>query len=217
MKHFGGPRSRRSGGIVAVTLLGGALALSGCSGQDPAGGSASAAPSASQSAGPANPGGNGNNGGNGDSKSPKATPTGTADPDFPIPVADKVKKGDTARFGTGVTATLVSSNVGRVTGKDRGAVAGPAYIVRVRLTNGTDEPISLDTVSVTAVFGPDAVPGSAIPTDPKADPLSGTLAPGKSASGTYVFALPDTPSDKAQVAVGYVGDVPIVVFTDTFR
>ena len=133
----------------------------------------------------------------GDSGStPGAGKAGSREPAFPVPVADTVAAGKTADFGTGVKARLVKAATGKLDGQGPGAVAGPSYIATVEILNNSDQPIVLDTVS-------------------RSKPMTGMLQPGKAAQGTYVFALPDTASDAVQVAVGYVGDVPIVVFTDT--
>ena len=116
-----------------------------------------------------------------------------------------------AEFGTGVTATLDSvvqvSGVGRLPGEK----SGPALAITVRLHDGSDAAIDLDYV-VVDLYSQDGRVGSMLTQDPHSSPLSGALAAGQDATGTYVLLLPDPTSSQANITVSYVGSEPAVAF-----
>jgi hypothetical protein len=70
-----------------------------------------------------------------------------------------------------------------------GEVAGPAFAVRVTVTNGSASPFDLGGLAVNASYGRQETPASPSDADPAA-PLRGRLAPGAQAVGTYVFGAP---------------------------
>lgn len=117
-----------------------------------------------------------------------------------------------AETGDGVTGSLVSVEAIDGSGVGRGNVAGPALRVTVKLTNGTDEAVGLDGVAVELTHGTDAVPASPLE-DPSRSPFSGTLEPGASAEGVYVFRVPADDRSVVSVAVGYRAGAPFMVFT----
>ena len=88
-----------------------------------------------------------------------------------------------------------------------GEVGGNAVITRVRITNGTDEPVSLDGVTVTLVYGANQVAQPLTP-DPYS-PFSGSAEPGEKAEGVYVFRVPKNRSSDVSITVQPVpgGDV----------
>jgi hypothetical protein len=84
--------------------------------------------------------------------------------------------------------------------------------VTVRIVNGTGAPLSLDAVAVDVTYGPGATPASPLD-DPSAAPFTGTAGPGESATGIYVFTVPEDRRDALTVAVGYQAGAPYLVFT----
>jgi cell division septation protein DedD len=112
----------------------------------------------------------------------------------------------------GVRGQVVSLEAIDGTAEGVGNVAGPALRATVRLTNGAAEPVDLDLVSVTLTHGADAVPASPLD-DPSRAPLGGTLEPGESAEGVYVFTVPEGDRDVVSLTVGYGSGVPFLVFT----
>ncbi len=91
-----------------------------------------------------------------------------------------------------------------------GEVAGPAVAVTVEVSNGSAQPIGLDSVTVTLTDS-DGNPGSPLSTDP-AKPLAGVLAPGTQQSGSYVFSVPNDTRDPLAVSVSYSTGTPTVLF-----
>jgi hypothetical protein len=116
---------------------------------------------------------------------------------------------DTARFGTGLDLRL--SDLEPVDGVARGPgeIAGPAVRLTVRLTNHADRPVSLESVVLEVTYGRAQTPAMSL-TGPGGRPFGGTLAPGRSRSARYVFAIPVSARDHVRVAASYTGSVPSV-------
>jgi hypothetical protein len=91
-----------------------------------------------------------------------------------------------------------------------GETDGPAISVVVSVRNDSGESLDLDGYAVTASYGDDtpAVPSAAKPYDP----LSGTLANGRSASGTYVFRVGKTDAEMITIQVSSNTAADIAVF-----
>ncbi len=123
-----------------------------------------------------------------------------------------VPPGATAAAGDGVTASLGTLEAVDASGSGPGNVAGPAVRVDVRLRNGTAAPVSLAGATVTMSYGPDQEPASPVD-DPATSAFSGTLAPGATAVGTYVFTVPAAERSNVTVSVGYRPGAPYRVFT----
>ncbi|MGY1727479.1 hypothetical protein ACI79J_10960 [Geodermatophilus sp. SYSU D01062] len=143
---------------------------------------------------------------------PTPEPTGpTEDATALPPSLDPVGFDDEAAVGNGVTATVEGLEAVEGSAEGPGQVAGPAVRVTVRIVNGTDAPVSLDAVAVDMTHGPDATPASPLD-DVSAAPFSGTVEPGGSAAGVYVFTVPEDDRDAVTVAVGYQAGAPYLVF-----
>jgi len=68
-----------------------------------------------------------------------------------------------------------------------GETAGPGALVTVEVRNATSAPLDLATMAVNAHYGTTpATPNGA----PPAQPFSGSLAPGATATGKYAFRVP---------------------------
>ena len=122
----------------------------------------------------------------------------------PIPVTA------TADFGTGVTAHVVSNTKITFSAKLPGEISGPAAQVTVAFTNGSSAPVSLANVVVndSDAKGTPFVAGASSP----AAPVSGTLAPGKTVTGVYVFELAPGYVAPLTLSVSYSTAAPVVLF-----
>ncbi|MGY1699138.1 hypothetical protein [Geodermatophilus sp. SYSU D00766] len=135
------------------------------------------------------------------------------------PVVDELPPGlppvpldQPADAGDGVTATVSSIEAVDGVGAGRGNVSGPALRVTVRITNGTPEAVDLGGVAVDLTHGADAVPASPLD-DPSQAPFAGSVEPGATAQGVYVFRVPPDDRDPVTVSVGYRAGAPFMVFT----
>ncbi|MGY1733755.1 hypothetical protein ACI798_19785 [Geodermatophilus sp. SYSU D01045] len=146
---------------------------------------------------------------------PTPEPTGpTEDATALPPSLPPVVVGEQAAVGDGVTAEVQDLEAVEGSAEGPGQVAGPAVRVTVRITNGTDAPVSLDAVAVDLTTGPDATPASPLE-DASYAPFTGTVEPGGDAVGVYVFTVPGDARDAVTVAVGYQAGAPYLVFTGT--
>lgn len=169
---------------------------------------------------------------------PAAAPTtsrgATPSPSVPVPLPTPTPSGPTAHAtelppalpvvalsaaaseGNGVVASLprIESIQGRASGP--GNVAGPAVRVTVRITNGTHSVVSLDGVAVNMYYGADRVPASPLD-DPSQLPFHGSLQPGRSADGVYVFSVPTDARGSVTVEVGYQAGAPLLEFAGPVR
>ena len=132
-------------------------------------------------------------------------PTTPAKTQRPVPL-DK-----TSGAGDGVSARLTSVRAVTAEAKGPGEVTGPALAVTVAVTNGSSSALDLDQVAVT-LDGSDSSPGNPM-TDQPAQPITGRLAAGGSASGVYVFAIAKNLRKPVVIQVMLSGGAPILVFT----
>lgn len=141
-------------------------------------------------------------------------PAGNIDqivPEVAVTTAPPVALTDAADFGDQVSARISQVAAVQATATLPGEVSGPAVAVTVEITNSSARTIGLDSVTVTVT---DAAgnPASSISADPSA-PLSGVLAAGASASGTYVVTVPADQRNPVTVTVAYSSGAPTLVFT----
>ncbi|MCW2695873.1 MAG: uncharacterized protein JWR62_958 [Modestobacter sp.] len=144
---------------------------------------------------------------------PTPEPTGpTSEADALPPSLPAVGLDRPAAVGNGVTAVVPSLEA--IDGKAQGPgnVAGPALRATVRISNDTDEPVSLDAVVVDLATGADLAPASPLD-DPSESPFRGTVAPGETAEGVYVFTVPVDDRAAVTLSVGYQAGAPFLVFT----
>ncbi len=123
----------------------------------------------------------------------------------------------TGDFGNRVTVEV--SDVSSLTsaGNGPGQISGePAAAVVLRLTNASARSVSLENVTVTAGYGRPATPAGLVD-DPRAQPFGGEAAPGASAAGTYVFAIPTAERDDVTLTISYSTEWPTVVLTGALR
>jgi hypothetical protein len=137
--------------------------------------------------------------------------TGPVNADEPPPNLPAVSLDASSDSGDGVSARLSSIEAidGRAVGP--GNVSGPALRVTVRIENGTSAAISLDEASINMFYGAELTPASPLE-DASRAPLTGTLAPGESVEGVYVFSVPDAEREQITVEVGHRAGAPLMIF-----
>ncbi|MGY1591291.1 hypothetical protein ACI79D_04875 [Geodermatophilus sp. SYSU D00708] len=144
---------------------------------------------------------------------PTPTPTGPTDNvDEPPPSLPEVAIDAPAAVGNGIVASIASVEAIDGTAVGPGNVAGPALRLTVRIENGTSEAVSLDGVSVNLSYGADREPASPLD-DPSRVPFTGTVEPGATGEGVYVFSVPTDVRDLITVEVGYQAGAPLLLFT----
>jgi hypothetical protein len=143
--------------------------------------------------------------------------TGTGATSAPVPGADAlptkpaVALNQTADFGTGVVARLDGIDAIVAQAHGPGEVTGPALAFRVTVTNSSSQAVDLSAVIVNLTDA-NGNPGISMFGDPAAA-LSGTLAAGASATGTYVFTIDQSARSSVRVEVHYSTQAPTVVFS----
>lgn len=146
---------------------------------------------------------------------PASEPTGLVADELPAS-HPPVPLDATAEVDGRIAATVESLEAIRGTAVGPGNVAGPALRVTVRLLNRSADPVLLDGVAVSLTSGEQQTPAPPL-ADPSAAPFSGTVGPGDSAEGVYVFTLPEDARDLVTVSVGYDAGEPYMVFTGSAR
>jgi hypothetical protein len=130
---------------------------------------------------------------------PAPLPTQSADIDEPIELT------------TGIEVSLVGVASTSVTAETPGEVDGPAVAVQLTVVNGSKEPINLDS-AVVNLWADDGEYGVGT-TAGSPSPLKGTVEPGKSAKGKYVFMLDPAKGRDVTVSVNYAAGEPVAIFT----
>jgi hypothetical protein len=170
-----------------------ALALTGCSGNGGSGFVAQNAPPTT-------------------SRPPVEPPPVTAAPSAAVATVRPVKVGASAALVTGVLVTVGKARAVKVTGNGPGQVSGAAVAVPVVVRNASSAPFDLGGLVVNASYGKGAgVP--AVPSDaaPSA-PLKGSVAPGASAKGSYVFLAPGAALSTLRIDVSASNARHVVTF-----
>lgn len=198
-------RSARLGPVVTAAL-GGLLLLAGCTST---GGSTSpsravatspavqATESARSSTAPAPSG-------------PASVPAPVTPGAAPQPTKAPVPLSKPADFGTGVVAKLDTIESIVATAHGPGEISGPALAFTITVTNGSATAVDLGNVIVNLTDAHGA-PGVSMFGSP-AVLLTGDLAVGASATGTYVFAVAPSASSSVRLEVSYSTQAPTVVF-----
>jgi len=112
----------------------------------------------------------------------------------------------------GVVIDITSVKRVDVVGKLSGEVSGPGYEVVVVVTNRTASSLDVGPTEVNVTVGPAAEPMSGVLS--ASTPMSGSLAKGQEATGTFVFSAPAAPS-AIVVSVSVVPGMPPAVFAGT--
>ncbi|KRB37162.1 DUF4352 domain-containing protein [Microbacterium sp. Root180] len=123
----------------------------------------------------------------------------------------EAKLGDTAELEGGVNVTVSEVEQLDVKAVTPGEIAGPAVALTLTVENDSDESVDLSTAMVSVTGSKDSF-GQPTTSEPYS-PFLGSVEPGKSISGIYVFRLPAEERDSLQVTVEYVAGAPIALFT----
>jgi hypothetical protein len=91
-----------------------------------------------------------------------------------------------------------------------GEVAGPGLLLTVRLQNKSEDDLDLDVVLVTVYDSTDAPAGEM--TMAPNNPMQGSLAPGETASGNYLFTISRSRRSPIVVNVTLPKKTPVMVF-----
>jgi hypothetical protein len=120
---------------------------------------------------------------------------------------------ETAETGQGVTVKV--TKIEHVEGKANGPgeIAGPAVRLNVHVANGSPKQLSMELALVNVYYGKARTPAASL-SGPRADPLAGSIDPGGSASGRYVFGVPRSKQDQLTVEFSYTTDAPTVIFSE---
>lgn len=134
-----------------------------------------------------------------------------AAPTAPLPKPIKIKIDQAAQLTETVTAQVGSIGHVRAVGRGPGEMSGAALRVTFDLTNNGTTPLDLSTTIVT-LGTVDGEPASPVDSDSSADPLMGTLAPGESATGVYLFIAPKGLDRNIQVDFSTSTKEPVLIF-----
>lgn len=199
-----GMRTLHPGACVAGCAAALALALGGCT----------SGPAPSPSTAPVSPGVDGT-----PAPAPPTTPvpapgggdvgTTVTATQAPEPLAQEI--GQTAEVTPGVRVDITDVSAITASSTGPGEVAGPAVAVTVGVVNDTDAVFDLARVSVNLTDS-EGLPGSGMTGEP-ARWLTGSLEPGASAEGIYVFTVAEDHRDPVHVEVSVDPTLPTVVFT----
>lgn len=90
-----------------------------------------------------------------------------------------------------------------------GDLSGPAIAATITIRNNSKVSLHIDNVMVTLVDsdGQSGIPSASDPYEP----FSGTIAPGASAEGLYVFVVPEGARGHVQLSVAYSAGVPVAL------
>jgi len=142
---------------------------------------------------------------------PGASSTSSPIPPELPPVAPTKSVKDTD--GVVVSLTKIEAVTGEAVAP--GEISGPALRITVKLTNDTDEELTLRYTAVNLYYGADRIPASPI-IKPGGDPFYGEVKSGKSAIGVYVFSVPKDQRKDVTVGVDYKPGQPTVIFKGDF-
>jgi hypothetical protein len=136
-------------------------------------------------------------------------------PSVEITTNSPVALTDTADYGNGVTVKLGAIEAITTQAQLPGEIAGPGVKVTVDIVNGSSAAIDLGNVIVDLVdgAGEPAIPMTASP----ANPFTGSLGAGETATGVYVFTVPASYTNPATITVSYTTEAPVVVFVGDAR
>ncbi len=116
--------------------------------------------------------------------------------------------------GAGVVVRVVRIESVQGTADGPGEIAGPALRSTVSLENRGKATVDLASAIVNLYYGPKRTPANEL-SGPGASLLAGKLAPGKTATGINVFAVPTDARASVVVEVLLGADVPVIHFEGT--
>ncbi|QDP95169.1 DUF4352 domain-containing protein [Microlunatus elymi] len=116
----------------------------------------------------------------------------------------------TAKVNNQITVRITSIGHRFVTAKLPGQRSGDSVVLGLRIDNQAAQPLDLNAAVVTLTDSA-GDPATAITTDP-ATTFPNELAPGESATATYVFIVPKNRRDPVDIDVTVNADQQVVVF-----
>lgn len=137
-------------------------------------------------------------------------PETPADPSNPFPEQEPVAPAETGT-ADGIEARLVQfeSVTGEVVGP--GDVAAAAVRVTVDIVNTGAAPLDLNLVVMNAYMGEQRDPAETYE-QPGGQPVSGSLAPGDTATGVYLFRIPEDRRGDVTFVVDYLAGQPAITW-----
>ncbi len=147
-----------------------------------------------------------------------STPAATAKPTA-VPVAPATTQ-PTKSASITKPQTIVKAFTAKVTkmtavqgvANGPGEIAGPAVRFTITLTNTTGEPIDLSTTVVNAYYGSDRTPADSLD-GPGGSAFTKTLADGGTATGSYVFSIPEDERGTVEITIDTSVANSVVAFT----
>ena len=131
-------------------------------------------------------------------------------PAIPETTAPSVPLRGTASFGGKIVAEVAGIKAITAVAQGPGEIAGPALAITLRVKNGSSKPVDLDYMTVN-LSDSENNPGSSLSGTP-AEPFSGTVPPGRQATGTYVFSVDVARRSPITLSLSYTTEAPVVVF-----
>lgn len=113
-----------------------------------------------------------------------------------------------------LSAAVLNLSAVQGTAQGAGQLAGPAVQITIELRNDSNEPVSLDFVSVTSNYGTALTPAVAL-SGPGATQFPATLAGKSTAKAILVFAVPINQRGALQVLLNVAASLPVAVFEGT--
>ena len=134
--------------------------------------------------------------------------------DSPAPVATvEATIGKTAKVDAGVTIQLASVTATKVKAETPGETTGSAVVVTVVVTNKGTSTASVDSAYLQLVASDGSLGIGTTAGNGK--PLTGTVAPGASAKGSYVFMLSTPRGRDVTITVSHAAGAPVAQFEGT--
>ena len=146
------------------------------------------------------------------SKKPGQTvPTAVVKPGkLPKPVRTPLRS--TAQVGDGVEVKVTKIEAVQGKGRGPGETSGPSLRFTIEVVNGSDKPLETVASTVTASYGGNDTPATDV-SAPGGRPLPDQVAPGKSATGVFLFRIPPDQRDQVKVEFTYNVEIPRVIFS----
>lgn len=150
---------------------------------------------------------------------PGATPTVVPSPpssEGPLP-PEMDPVGPTDRVEeAGVAASIATVESVQGQAALAGEISGPALRMTFLIENGSDDAVDLGYAVANAYFGADRTPAGTV-MQPGGNPFQGTLEPGESAQGTYLFSISEADRGAVTVTLDFLPGQPTAVFVGDFR
>lgn len=118
--------------------------------------------------------------------------------------------GNAAHLTSGIAVTIKKVSPTTVQAQGPGEIAGTGVAVVVEVKNSSSDPFDLGSVAVNATYGK-GVPAIRSNAAPAKD-LAGPLAPGRTATGTYVYTMPHNQLSTLKIDVSSGSAADIAVF-----